>query len=68
MPAGTGGHSTTAWLILGMTAAKISAALSGVKLTRAEIEELLGREAGDKNGRFVMNLLEARLAELSRLR
>ena len=58
-----GGDSTTAWLDLGMSAARIREALSGVELTGTEIKEMLGREAGHKNRRFVINLLQQMLAD-----
>ena len=46
-----------------MSAARIREALSGVELTGIEIKELLGREAGHKNRRFVINLLQQMLAD-----
>ena len=46
-----------------MSAARIREALSGVELTGTEIKELLGREAGHKNRRFVINLLQQMLAD-----
>lgn len=66
VPAPGDGNSLTAWLDLSMSAARISDALRGVTLTAAEIQELLRREAGYKNRRFVTNLLEQRLADLTK--
>jgi hypothetical protein len=67
VPAPGHGDSLTAWLDLNsMSAARISDALSGVTLTTAEIQDLLVREAGYKNRRFVINLLEQRLADLKK--
>lgn len=63
MPVASQGDSSTAWLDLGMSAARVRDALRGVELSSTDIKELLGREAGYKNRRFVINLLEQMLAD-----